>query len=41
MNAIGDSGGDLPVIKNDGRLYVYLSGNNFQQNKVIALMMIM
>ena len=24
MNAVGDSGGDLPDIKNDGRLYVYL-----------------
>ena len=35
MNAVGDFGGDLPDIKNDGRLYVYLSGNNFQQNKVI------
>ena len=35
MNAVGDSRGDLPDIKNDGRLYVYLSGNHFQQNKVI------
>ena len=35
MNAVGDSGGDLPDIKNDGRLYVYLSGNHFQQSKVI------
>ena len=35
MNAVGDSEGDLPEIKNDGRLYVYLSGNHFQQNKVI------
>ena len=35
MNAVGDSGGDLPDIKNDGRIYVYLSGNHFQQNKVI------
>ena len=34
-NAVGDSGGDLPDIKNDGRLYVYLRGNHFQQNKVI------
>ena len=24
MNAVGDSGGDLPDIKNDGKLYVYL-----------------
>ena len=35
MNAIGDSGGDLPALKNDGRMYVYLSGNHFEQNKVI------
>ena len=35
MNAVGDSGGELHDIKNDGRLYVYLSGNHFQQNKVI------
>ena len=35
MNAVGDSGGDLPDIKNDGRMYVYLSGNHFQQNKMI------
>ena len=35
MNALGDSGGDLPDIKNDGRMYVYLSDNHFQQNKVI------
>ena len=35
MNAVIDSGGYLPDIKNDGRMHVYLSGNNFQQNKVI------
>ena len=23
MNAVGDSGGELPDIKNDGRMYVY------------------
>ena len=34
-NAVGDSGGDLPDMKNDSRLYVYLSGNHFPQNKVI------
>ena len=37
MNAVGDSGGDLPDIKNDGRLYVYLTGNHLEQNKVIIL----
>ena len=35
MNAVGDASGDLPDIKNDGRMYVYLSANHFQQNKVI------
>ena len=35
MNAVGESVGDLPDIKNDGKMCVYLSGNHFQQNKVI------
>ena len=35
MNAVVDSGGYLPDIKNDGRMHAYLSGNHFQQNKVI------
>ena len=35
MNAIVDSGGYLSDIKNDGRMHVHLSGNHFQQNKVI------
>ena len=35
MNAVGDSGADLPALKNNGRIYVYLSGNNFEQNNVI------
>ena len=35
MNAVADSGGDLPDLKNDARMYVHLSGNHFQQNKVI------
>ena len=35
MNAVVDSGAYLPDIKNDGRMHVYLSGNHFQQNKVI------
>ena len=35
MNAVGDASEDLPDIKDDGRMYVYLSGNHFQQNKVI------
>ena len=35
MNAVVDSGGYLPDIKNDGKMHVYLSGDHFQQNKVI------
>ena len=35
INAVADFGGDLPALKNDGRMHVYLSGNHFQQNKVI------
>ena len=35
MNAVGDSGSDLPALKNDGRMYVFLSCNYFAQNKVI------
>ena len=34
MNAVGDSGNNLPALKNDGRMYVHLSGNYFTQNKV-------
>ena len=33
MNAVGDSSGNLPNLKNDGRMNVYLSGNHFQQKK--------
>ena len=36
MNAVGDASRDLPDIKNDGRMYVYLGGNHFQQNKLIV-----
>ena len=35
MDAVGGSGNDLPDIKNDGRMYIYLSGNYFKQNKVV------
>ena len=35
MGAVGDSGNDFPDIKVDGRMYVYLSGNYFKQNKVV------
>ena len=35
MNAFANSKNDLPNLKNDGRMPVYLSGNHFKQNKVI------
>ena len=35
MKAVVDSGQHLPTIKNDGRIHVHLTGNHFQQNKVI------
>ena len=35
MIAVEDASGDLPDLKNDGRIYVYLSGNHSQQNKII------
>ena len=35
MNAVGDSKSVLPELKNDGRMHVSLSGNHFQQNRVI------
>ena len=35
MNALANSKNDLLNLKNDGRMHVYLSGNHFQQNRVI------
>ena len=35
MNAFANPKSNLPNLKNDGRMHVYLSGNHFQQNKVI------
>ena len=35
VNVVGDSKSVLPELKNDGRMHVLLSGNHFQQNKVI------
>ena len=32
MVAVGNAKGNLPDLKNDGRMNVYLSGNHFQQN---------
>ena len=33
MNAVGDTSGNLPDLKNDGRMHVYLSGNYFKQDR--------
>ena len=41
MNAFGNSKNDLPNLKNDGRMHVYLNGNHFQQNKVSFLIITM
>ena len=35
INVVGDSKSVLPELKNDERMHVSLSGNHFQQNKVI------
>ena len=35
MNAFGNAKSNLPNLKIDGRMHVHLSGNHFQQNKVI------
>ena len=32
MDAVGNASGNLPNLKNDGRMNVYLSGNHLQQN---------
>ena len=33
MNAVGDTSGNKPDLKNDGRMHVYLSGNYFKQDE--------
>ena len=35
MKGIEDIKTNLPELKNDGRMHVYLQGNHFQQNKVV------
>ena len=35
INAFANAKSNLPNLKNDGRMHVYLSDNHFQQNKVI------
>ena len=35
INACANAKSNLPNLKNDGKMHVHLSGNHFQQNKVI------
>ena len=36
MNGIENTKKEMPILKNDERLYVYLQGNYFQQNNVLT-----
>ena len=35
MNGIQNTKKEMPILKSDERLYVYLQGNHFQQNNVL------
>ena len=35
MNGIENTKKEMPILKNDERLYIYLQGNHFQQNDVL------
>ena len=37
MNGIENTKKEMPILKNDERLYVYLHGNHFQQHNVLTL----
>ena len=36
MNGIENTKKEMPILKNDEKLYVYLQGNHFQQNNVLT-----
>ena len=36
MNGIENTKKEMPILKNDERLYVYLQGNHFQQNNLLT-----
>ena len=36
MNGIENTKKEMPILKNDERLYVYLQRNHFQQNNVLT-----
>ena len=37
MKSIEDTKRELPILKNDERMYAYLQGNHFQQNNILTL----
>ena len=37
MKCIEDTKRELPILKNDERMYVYLQGSHFQQTNVLTL----
>ena len=37
MNGIKNTKNEMPILKNDERLYVFLQGNHFQQHNVLTL----
>ena len=36
MNGVKNTKNEMPILKNDDRLYVYLQGNHFQQNNILT-----
>ena len=36
MKSIENTKKEMPILKNDDRLYIYLQGNHFQQNNVLT-----
>ena len=36
MKGIENTKKEIPILKNDEKLYVYLQGNHFQQNNVLT-----
>ena len=37
MNGIKNTKNEMPILKNNERLYVFLQGNHFQQHNVLTL----
>ena len=36
MKSIENTKKEMPILKNDERMYVYLQGNHFQQNNILT-----